>query len=198
VVATDHEHIAKAVRAFGGSVVMTSGDHATGTDRVAEVAKTLDDDLIVNLQGDEPVFPPKLVEEMIEVFDRDGSVDIVTAAHRITDASEIENPNVVKVVMDQHGRALYFSRSKIPSVRAHGDASETVHYRHVGIYVFKRESLLRIAGEAPTPLEKSERLEQLRALENGMSIHVVITEDTTIGVDVPDDIKSVEKALSAA
>jgi 3-deoxy-manno-octulosonate cytidylyltransferase (CMP-KDO synthetase) len=199
VVATDHEHIASAVKSFGGAVVMTSGDHATGTDRVAEVATALDDELIVNLQGDEPVFPPALVEEMISVFAGDSSLDIVTAAHRITDAGEIENPNVVKVVMDRHGKALYFSRSVIPSMKAaHDNISDTAYYRHVGIYVFKKESLLRIAGQAPTPLEQSERLEQLRALENGMSIHVVKTEHTTVGVDVPDDIKSVEKALSAA
>lgn len=198
VVATDHEHIAAAVTAFGGKVVMTSGNHATGTDRVAEVARALRADVIVNLQGDEPLFPPALVEDMIAVFTGSDDPDIVTAAHPVTDPDEITNANVVKVVTDRRGRALYFSRAGIPSVTGHGDTFEAVHLRHIGIYAFKKEALLCFADLTPTPLERTERLEQLRALENGMSVHVVRTDYLTVGVDVPDDIKNVEKALSTA
>jgi 3-deoxy-manno-octulosonate cytidylyltransferase (CMP-KDO synthetase) len=197
LVATDHEHIATAVRDFGGDVVMTSPDHPTGTDRVAAVARTLENETIVNLQGDEPLFPPGLVEEMIAaltVADNDGPVDIVTACHRINRREEIDDPNIVKVVMDRSARALYFSRAPIPFAKSH-QRVQTVHYRHIGVYVFRKESLIRFADALPTALERSENLEQLRALQNGMRIRVVETEYSTVGVDVPADIKSVEKAL---
>ncbi len=193
LVATDHEHIASAVRAFGGEVVMTSADHATGTDRVAAVARALDEDRVVNLQGDEPVFPPQLVEEMIEAL-RD-ETDIVTPCHPITRSEDITNPNVVKVVMDRSRRAMYFSRSPIPFV-SDRDGAGVTHYRHIGIYVFRRKSLLRFAEIEPSSLEKAERLEQLRALQNGMTIRMIETEYSTIGVDVPEDMKGVEKALA--
>ncbi len=232
LVATDHDDIASVVREFGGDVVMTSADHATGTDRVAAVASEVDSRIIVNLQGDEPLFPPALVEEMIAVLaGEQGTVageprvlspnsppvlanaargagappaangktppeiDIVTACHPITDPDEINNPNCVKVVMDRIGRAMYFSRSVIPSAR---DNREARYYRHIGIYVFRRESLIRFAELEPTPLEKAESLEQLRALENGMMIRLVETEYSTVGVDVPEDTKTVEKALTAS
>jgi len=251
LVATDHDDIASVVKGFGGDVVMTSADHATGTDRVAAVARELDSEIIVNLQGDEPLFPPALVEEMIAVLDgpwvapngqesvaggvvptnaqpvlegprilpvpgrgspnsphvladaalgagarlAPPATEIVTACHPITDPEEISNPNYVKVVMDREGRAMYFSRSVIPAVR---DEQETCYYRHIGIYVFKKESLIKFAELAPTPLEKTESLEQLRALENGMTIQLVETGYRTVGVDVPEDIKTVEKALSAS
>jgi len=232
LVATDHKDIAETVRAFGGEVVM-SGEHETGTDRVAAIAREFAEEIIVNLQGDEPLFPPSLVEEMIALITRSDETsidsrdpspaslgypppagdprsllrkgrydqqtshptDIVTACHAITSDDEINDPNVVKVVKDRNGRALYFSRAAIPFVK--GD-SATTRYRHVGIYVFKKESLIRFAELEPTPLEKSENLEQLRALENGMSIRLVETEYSTVGVDVPEDIKSVEKLLTTA
>jgi 3-deoxy-manno-octulosonate cytidylyltransferase (CMP-KDO synthetase) len=241
LVATDHDDIASVVRGFGGDVVMTNADHATGTDRVAAVARELNDDIIVNLQGDEPLFPPALVEEMIAVLaepaspgvprtvaggaparaqpileglastcgvigdplkgtgrtrdDNAPKVDIVTACHPITDPDEINNPNYVKVVRDREGRAMYFSRSVIPAVR---DKQEVHYYRHIGIYVFRKDSLIRFAELEPTPLEKAESLEQLRALENGMTIRLVETEYSTVGVDVPEDLKTVEKALTAS
>ena len=193
VVATDDERIAAAVREFGGEVVMTSVEHATGTDRVAQVASSLDHDIIVNLQGDEPVFSPALVDEMIELA-ATSDADIVTACHRVTDRREIESPHVVKVVCDTTGSALYFSRAPIPHLR---DEGEVHAYRHIGIYVFRRESLLRFASLQRTPLERVENLEQLRALESGMIIRVVESGETTVGVDVPDDIKNVEKILRA-
>lgn len=225
IVATDHDHVVAAVEGFGGDVVLTAGGHPTGTDRVAEVARNLHHEYIVNLQGDEPVFPPKLVEDMIAVIsgsrhdpDRsplmtwDGTdptpdesatksqaplCDVVTACHPTRDRQEIINRNVVKVVTDGSGRALYFSRSPIPFIRdAETESEMSTYYRHIGIYVFRRDSLLRFAETPPTPLEQSEGLEQLRALEIGMSIGVVRTTYSTVGVDVPEDTKRVEKALT--
>jgi 3-deoxy-manno-octulosonate cytidylyltransferase (CMP-KDO synthetase) len=191
VVATDDERVAAAVRGFGGDVVMTRSDHATGTDRVAEVAKKLRADVIVNLQGDEPVFEPALVERMVAVFAKRAEVDIVTACHALDDAEAFRDPNVVKVVVDRGGRALYFSRAPIPS----GALDAPGARRHVGVYAYRRAALFKFAGLPRTPLEAAERLEQLRALENGMTIAVVETKQTTIGVDVPADVKNVEKIL---
>ncbi len=195
VVATDDKRIADAVRAFGGDVVMTRADHATGTDRVAEVAAGLDVDVVVNLQGDEPVFDPAMVEAMIARMGDDPGVDIMTACHKISDRAELESPHVVKVVIDSHQRALYFSRSPIPSGALAG-ADGGVAKRHVGVYAFRKAALLRFAGLERTPLEKSERLEQLRAIENGMVIGVVTTRKPTVGVDIPEDIKNVEKEIN--
>lgn len=204
IVATDHDSIAEAARGFGAEVAMTSPDHATGTDRVAAVARDLVEDVIVNVQGDEPLFPPGLVEEMIafvtpaataaEDSPGDPVPDIVTACHRIKNDGEIDNRNVVKVVMDRRGQAMYFSRSPIPP----NINKKTHHYRHVGIYAFRRDSLVRFSELERTPLEKAESLEQLRALENGMAIKLVETTYSTVGVDTPEDIKSVEKALGSA
>jgi 3-deoxy-manno-octulosonate cytidylyltransferase (CMP-KDO synthetase) len=203
LVATDHDGIASAVRGFGGDVVMTSPNCRTGTDRVAEVARALPFDLIVNVQGDEPLFPPDLVGEMARTAAGDPTADIVTACHPLADETEAADPNVVKVVTDTGGRALYFSRSAIPYRREPeppGDRrrtgrSDPLGRRHVGIYVFRRTSLLRLSELPQTPLEISEGLEQLRALEHGMVIRVVATSQPTVGVDVPGDVKIVEKAL---
>ena len=201
VVATDHAGIAAAVKGFGGEVVVTTGDHRTGTDRVAEVARSLDADIVVNLQGDEPVFPTGLVEEMVAAIQSDPAIDIVTACHAIREEDEFKNPNIVKVVIGGDRRALYFSRSSVPHLfgtapqETIGDKPQGLGYRHVGIYVFRRTSLIRFSALPPAPLELLENLEQLRALENGMVIHVVETTQPTVGVDVPDDVKNVEKAL---
>jgi len=191
VVATDDERIADAVHGFGGEVIRTSSDHATGTDRVAEVAKQLRADIIVNLQGDEPVFDPALVERMVRVFSDQPDVDIVTACHALHDDAHFQDPNIVKVVFDARHRALYFSRAPIPAGAMDGRGA----WRHVGIYAYRRAALLRFAGLPRTALEVAERLEQLRALEHGMTIAVVETERETVGVDVPADVKKVEKVL---
>jgi 3-deoxy-manno-octulosonate cytidylyltransferase (CMP-KDO synthetase) len=199
VVATDDDRIASAVRGFGGDVIMTSTDHRSGTDRVAEVSRPLPYDPVVNLQGDEPVFPPKLIEQMVTLMQDDPSIDIVTPCHPIEAEAEINDPNIVKVVADRAGCALYFSRAPIPSTSpSHAGKPVPQHMRHIGIYVFRRRSLLRFAELARTPLEVAESLDQLRALENGMKIRVVITDQPTLGVDVPEDIKRVEKALTTA
>jgi 3-deoxy-manno-octulosonate cytidylyltransferase (CMP-KDO synthetase) len=191
VVATDDARIAGTVERFGGDVVTTRSDHATGTDRVAQVAKQLRTDIIVNLQGDEPVFDPQLIGRMLNVFAEYADVDIVTACHALHRAEDFDNPNIVKVVFDLRGRALYFSRAPIPS----GAMDTRGAYRHVGVYAYRREALLRMAKLPRTALEVSERLEQLRALENGMTIAVLETEHETVGVDVPADVKKVEKVL---
>lgn len=192
IVATDDERIARCVRDFGGEAVMTGDGHATGTDRVAEVARSLSCDVVVNLQGDEPVFDPDMVTAMVARLD-DSGVDIATACHPIGDQAELENPNVVKVVLRGDGSALYFSRAPIPAGAL--DGSGAVPMRHVGVYAFRREALLRFASLPRTPLEQTERLEQLRALENGMTITVVVVEGATVGVDVPEDLKTVAKEI---
>ena len=208
VVATDHEAIASVVRGFGGEAVMTASDFRTGTDRVAHVARTLGCDPIVNLQGDEPLFPPQLVTDMVALIQSSPDTDIVTACHPVFHDGEMQNPNAVKVVFDWGGRALYFSRAAIPSRANHAvpaaasggsqKGPRPLGYRHVGIYVFRTASLLRFAELPPTPLETSEALEQLRALENGMVIRLIETSQPTVGVDIPEDVKHVEKALRGA
>lgn len=206
VVATDDDRIAEAVLGFGGEAVTTSGEYETGTDRVAAVARTLDVDVVVNLQGDEPVFEPSTVESMVDRLASRPDLDMVTACHPITDGRELNDPNVVKVVMDRGLRALYFSRSPIPHGALGGVSGEetpgvarpgeAAAYRHVGVYAFRKDVLLKFSGLPRTALEKSERLEQLRALENGMRIGLVVTAKPTLGVDVPEDVKKVEKELS--
>lgn len=192
LVATDDVRIVAAVRSFGGDVVMSRGTHPTGTDRVAEVAKTLRTDIVVNLQGDEPIFDPAMVEEMIAVMARDPDVEIATACHPIQDTESLQSPHVVKVVVDQRHRALYFSRAPIPNGALFNGARAL---RHVGVYAFRREALAKFAKLPRTPLEIAEQLEQLRALEHGMTIAVVETRHATVGVDVPADIKNVERFI---
>lgn len=199
IVATDNKDIASKVESFGGKAVMTSTRHRTGTDRVAEAASDLEFDVIVNLQGDEPVVPDGLVEGMVAGLRKTPEAGIATACHKIDNPGDFENPNIVKVVMDGAGGALYFSRAPIPYGAwkdLHGAGIEAEAYRHIGIYAFRRESLAAFAGMQPSPLENAEGLEQMRALENGMRINVLITETPTIGVDVPEDIIIVEKYLT--
>jgi len=192
-VATDDERIASAVKAHGFKVVMTRADHASGTDRLAEAASQLgldDPHIVVNVQGDEPLVEPKLIGQLAE---RLGSADIATACHAIHDAASLANPNVVKVVMDATGHALYFSRSRIPYPRE----GEAPCYRHAGIYAYRVGFLKRYAALPPAPLEKTEALEQLRALWHGHRIAVVVSEtDIPPGVDTPQDLEAVRKMLS--
>jgi 3-deoxy-manno-octulosonate cytidylyltransferase (CMP-KDO synthetase) len=196
VVATDDGRIAEAVRAFGGEVVMTRADHPTGTDRVAEVAAGLDCDVVVNLQGDEPLFDVEAVARMVAQLGARADFDMTTACHDLARAEELHDPNVVKVVVAADGRALYFSRAPIPAGAFDGAASGACARRHVGVYAFRRDALLRFANLPRTPLEISERLEQLRALEHGMAIGVVESSSLSVGVDVPEDVKSVEKLMA--
>jgi 3-deoxy-manno-octulosonate cytidylyltransferase (CMP-KDO synthetase) len=192
-VATDDERIAGAVRAHGFKVVMTRADHASGTDRLAEAAAGLGLDekhVVVNVQGDEPLIEPLLIRQVAE---RLRDADMSTACHAIHDAAALANPNVVKVVMDANGYALYFSRSRIPYPRD-GDA---VCYRHAGIYAYRVGFLKRYAALEPAPLEKAEALEQLRALWHGHRIAVVVSEtEIPPGVDTPQDLDAVRRMLA--
>jgi 3-deoxy-manno-octulosonate cytidylyltransferase (CMP-KDO synthetase) len=193
VVATDDERISDAVKAFGGIAVMTAATHATGTDRLAEVASTVPCDLIVNVQGDEPLLDPAVIDAAVAPLRRDPSIEIGTAARPLRDASELTNPNMVKVVCDRRGGALYFSRAPIP----HGpdEPALTAARIHVGLYVFRRATLLRLAQLPPGRLERLEALEQLRALEHGIRIHVVDTTYESAEVNTTEDLERVRKIV---
>jgi 3-deoxy-manno-octulosonate cytidylyltransferase (CMP-KDO synthetase) len=191
VVATDDERIASAVRAFGGQVRMTSPAHASGTDRIAEVARSIECDLVVNVQGDEPLLQPAMIDEAVTAFDGDASLAMSTLRRRIDDPAEVQNPNVTKVVVDRHDYALYFSRAPIPYVCAGSPATHA--WRHVGLYVYRRSCLLELASLPATALERSEALEQLRALENGIRIKAIETQYDSIGVDTPEDLERVRR-----
>jgi 3-deoxy-manno-octulosonate cytidylyltransferase (CMP-KDO synthetase) len=189
LVATDDVRIQDAVEGFGGKVVMTSAAHPTGTDRVAEAVRDLDVDIIVNIQGDEPLLDPILIDECIEPFRRQASAHMATVMKRIDKEAAFSDPAVVKVVRDLAGRALYFSRSLLPYPR--NRTQDFKVYEHIGIYAFTKDCLLRFSELPPTPLERIEGLEQLRALENGIPIHVVETqcECELVSVDTPTDLE---------
>jgi len=195
-VATDDKRIADVVRAHGFEARMTRADHPSGTDRIAEAAAALglaDTAIVVNVQGDEPLVPPALIARVAAALAADAGVSVATACHPIHDAAEFANPNVVKVVLDAKGRALYFSRAGIPYPR---DGGAPAGYRHVGLYAYRMAFLRRYAGLAPAPLERAEQLEQLRVLWHGERIAVVV-EDSAIppGVDTPADLEAVLKRL---
>jgi len=190
-VATDDERVAEAVRAFGGSVALTSPACVSGTDRAAEVVRTLSRvDVVVNVQGDEPAVPPEALRTVAAAF-HDPAVELCTLV-RPLQPEERQNPNVVKVVLDESGRALYFSRADLPFERADGGAQR---WAHVGLYGYRRDVLLRLAALPPTPLEKTESLEQLRALGAGIRITCKPTEHRVRGVDTPEDVAAAEAAL---
>jgi len=193
VVATDDQRIFDAVKSFNGKVVMTS-QHPTGTDRIAEVARSSDADIIVNIQGDEPLIEPAMIDEAVQPLLDDNSVDLGTLVHRLHTEEEYRNPNVVKVAVDRSGFAIYFSRSPIPYIKS-GSLESTVVYRHVGLYVYRTYALLDFAQAPSTPLETSEGLEQLRFLENGYRMKVVETQYESIGVDTPEDLEKVKKMM---
>jgi 3-deoxy-manno-octulosonate cytidylyltransferase (CMP-KDO synthetase) len=197
LVATDDERIADAVKAFGGKFVMTSPDHPSGTDRLAEVAKNSPEiDLVVNVQGDEPLIDPAAIDAAIKPFLSDPSLEMSTLARPLLNPAEVERPEQVKVVVDSSGCALYFSRAVIPHYRDNRDFSRRNYLGHIGLYVYRRECLLRLASLQPTALEQAESLEQLRALENGINIRVIETKYRSLAIDVPEDVSAVEAALS--
>lgn len=192
LVATDDDRIAGAVRAFGGEVVMTRPDHASGTDRIAEVARGLDCDLVVNVQGDEPALDPAAIEAAVAPLSADAAIGMGTLGTAIDPASDLGNPNTVKVLVDRLGFALYFTRAAVPYRRDPGEAYASV-LRHIGLYVYRRDVLLRLAALPRTPLERQESLEQLRALEHGYRIRVVETAYTSVSVDTPEDLERVRR-----
>ncbi|MBX5484620.1 MAG: 3-deoxy-manno-octulosonate cytidylyltransferase [Myxococcaceae bacterium] len=197
LIATDDERIAESVRRFGGEVAMTSPQCQSGTDRVAEVARALPDaEVVVNVQGDEPLIAPVSLKALAELFD-DPSVEMATLV-RPLEENERANPNVVKVVRAENGDALYFSRADIPfdrDAQLGGSPAGIERLGHIGIYGYRREVLARIAALPPHPLELSERLEQLRALAHGVHIRCAWTRFTSIGVDTPEDLKKAEALL---
>jgi 3-deoxy-manno-octulosonate cytidylyltransferase (CMP-KDO synthetase) len=225
VVATDNEKIYERVIDFGGKAVMTDKKHPSGTDRIAEVASSMDYDIIVNVQADEPLIRHEMIDEVITLLE-DNRASIGTLTKKILDPEEIADPNVVKVVFDKEGFALYFSRAPIPfyrdewkslseirnsrlssprRIRLSADESPEAtklgnqnFYKHVGIYSYRRKVLISIANMVPTELEKIEKLEQLRALENGMKIKVKETFYETYGLDTHEDIERIEKCLSTS
>jgi 3-deoxy-manno-octulosonate cytidylyltransferase (CMP-KDO synthetase) len=196
IVATDDERIAAAVRSFGGQARLTRADHPSGTDRLAEVAATLDCDVVVNVQGDEPLIDPRAIAEALAPFATGTEVQVTTLCRRIEDPDELQDPNVVKIVVDRGGYALYFSRAPIPHVL---DARRgwPPFYKHVGLYAYRRSALLVLASLDRTPLERAESLEQLRALEHGIRIRAVETTYDSVGVDVPADLERVRRLLAA-
>lgn len=183
IIATDDERIGRACDEFGSVWQMTRRDHASGTDRVAEVADRIDAEIIVNVQGDEPEIAPANIDTLVKLLQTDDGADMATlaAAFNSSAGEDINNPNIVKVVTDKWGRALYFSRWPIPYYRDAGGA----HRKHLGLYAYRRDILGRLSLLEPTPLEKAEKLEQLRALENGMTIAVADVEHTAVGIDTP-------------
>ena len=200
IVATDDERIARIVEQFGGTVRMTATTHRTGTDRVAEVAAALDAGIVVNVQGDLPLIEPAMIDELIEPLAADPAVTMSTLCKE-ADAEEYGNPNVVKVVVDRHGDALYFSRASIPSFRqgaADVVAGISRPMKHIGLYGYRRDFLMMFAALPRTPLEQAESLEQLRALEHGFRIRTIETRHSTIEVDTPDDLERVRRHLLTA
>jgi 3-deoxy-manno-octulosonate cytidylyltransferase (CMP-KDO synthetase) len=186
LVAADDDRIAAAVKAFGGRCVMTAEDHQSGTDRIAEVATTLKSDIIVNLQADEPEINPSHVDRVVELLIEAGDGDMATLGCEFQTREQVSDPNIVKVITDAFGRAIYFSRSIIPYDRQAGGVGSIQNYlRHIGIYAYRREFLLELTSLSPSPLEKIEKLEQLRAIENGHSILVGQVEHPCDGIDTP-------------
>jgi 3-deoxy-manno-octulosonate cytidylyltransferase (CMP-KDO synthetase) len=199
LVATDDERIRRVVEGFGGRVVMTRADHPSGTDRIAEAVAGLDAQVVVNIQGDEPLVEPALIDELGTTLAGEAGWDMATAAARIEDPADLANPAVVKVVWGREGCALYFSREPIPHVRDGRPAgAPSVHWRHIGLYAYQRTFLQRLVQEPPCELEQLEKLEQLRALHLGGRIKVVATAHRALGVDTPADVPLAEAALRQA
>jgi len=195
VVATDDERIRAAVEGFGGEAVMTRSDHRSGTDRIAEVSAHIPADIYVNVQGDEPLIAPETVDSVVSAMLEDSSVQIATPCIEIAEANDIMDPNIVKVVLDFDGNALYFSRAPIPWVRDTNSGLAVSHWKHLGLYAFRHNALVEYPTLPPGQLEPIEQLEQLRWLENGFRIRVVETAHDAVSVDVPADVDRVEKLL---
>lgn len=202
IVATDDDRIAEAVRSFGGEAAMTRSDHPSGTDRVAEVATGLDADIVVNVQGDEPELDPKQIDRLVEVMIDDPDAPIATLAcpFAVLDGADPKDPNANKVVLDIRSRAIYFSRSPIPYPRIHETTGAThqpaPYLLHLGVYAYRRDTLLQLATLPPTPLELTEKLEQLRWLEHGLPIAVAVVDQAAVGIDTPEDYAAFVKRWS--
>jgi 3-deoxy-manno-octulosonate cytidylyltransferase (CMP-KDO synthetase) len=194
IIATDDDRIVQAARRFGAIVRLTRADHLSGTDRVAEIASAENAEIVVNIQGDEPLIDPAAVDAAILPLIHEPEIVMSTLKKRIEDPREVDDPNVVKVVTDRAGDAIYFSRYPIPFAR---DGGAVDHYKHTGLYVYRRDFLLGYSMLPAGPLEQAEKLEQLRALENGFRIRVVETEYESFGVDTPEDLARVSQLFES-
>ena len=200
IVATDHEHIAEAVRKFGGKVMMTPSSLRSGSDRIAHAAKTLPEaEIIVNVQGDEPLIVPQMIDEAIKPMVDDRNIQVGTLVKKITSAEELKNAGTVKVVIDTNGFAIYFSRSPIPYLRDSAEIDtwhrEHLYYKHIGLYVFRREFLLTFASWQESTLEQAEKLEQLRIIEHGYKIKATATTYDSVPVDTAEDAQRVRNLM---
>jgi 3-deoxy-manno-octulosonate cytidylyltransferase (CMP-KDO synthetase) len=199
IVATDDDRIADCVRQLalpGVQVAMTRPDHPSGTDRIAEAVQDLELDAIINVQGDEPLIDPSLIDELADVIASD-EWDMATAATPIKEEIQINDPSIVKAVFNRHGQALYFSRSTIPHIREPEDVEKNgIYWRHIGVYAYRRDYLMKLVAEPPCALENLEKLEQLRALDMGCRMKVIKTDDFGIGVDTPSDVAKAEALLA--
>lgn len=196
IIATDDERVFDAARSFGATVRMTSPEHSSGTDRAAEIASADSAEIVVNIQGDEPLIDPAAIDTAILPLVHDPEVVMATLKKKIEDPREITDPNVVKVVTAHNGDAIYFSRCPIPFDRDR--SASAPYFKHIGLYVYQRDFLLNYSALPVGPLEQSERLEQLRALENGIPIRVVETEYESMGVDTPEDLARVSHLFEAS
>jgi 3-deoxy-manno-octulosonate cytidylyltransferase (CMP-KDO synthetase) len=202
LVATDDRRIYDAVMGFCGEAVMTPADCPSGTDRMAFVARSVDADLFVNIQGDEPLIEPEEIDTVVRLLEEDPSADVATLVKRIATASELTSLNTAKVVLDERGYALYFSRLPVPAVRGESDPGRALqshcYWKHIGIYGYRKPFLMRYAGWLPTPLERAEQLEQLRVLEKGCRIRTAETRFEPVCVDTPEDAEAVRALLRKA
>jgi len=195
IVACDDERIASVASGFGAKVVMTSKDHPSGTDRIAEVINPLDVKVVVNIQADEPLIYSSMIDEVVRPLLNDSSLSVATLIKKINDPIEIADPNVVKVVIDQNNFALYFSRSIIPHRAVNSEIEQPVYYKHIGLYAYTKDFLFIYRKLPPSVLEKIEKLEQLRILEDGFKIKTTETNFDTIGVDTPEDLEKVKRRI---
>ena len=194
LIATDDERVLKAVQEFGGRAVMTAKDHKTGTDRLREVVNPIDVEIVVNIQGDEPLIHSSMIDELVDCLLQNPEIPMASLIHKIEDRQQLEDPNVVKVVKDKNNFALYFSRSVIPCLAAQGQSVS--YYKHLGLYAYSKDFLFTFTNLSVGELEKAEKLEQLRALEHGYKIKVIETAFDSIGVDTPEDLEKVKLRLS--
>ncbi len=195
VVATDDERIRAAVKAFGGEAIMTRPNHLSGTSRIAEVAVSNHADIFINVQGDEPLIAPEAVDALADCIAGEDSIALATLAVALKNPADIMDPNICKVVLDFDGNALYFSRAPIPWVRDTAGKVHARHWKHLGLYAYRRDALLEYETLPPGELERLEQLEQLRWLENGYKIRVAETTHDSVSVDVPEDVARVEKLI---
>lgn len=196
IVATDDERILKAVESFGGRAVMTAKEHKSGTDRLREVVNPIDTQIVVNIQADEPMIHFSMIDELVNCLSQEPSIPMATLIHKIEDMQDLQNPNIVKVVKDTNNFALYFSRSSIPHLRASAPRSQPISfYKHLGIYAYTKDFLFAFTNFPIGDLERSEKLEQLRALEHGYRIKLIETTFDTVGVDTPEDLEKVKQKM---